>query len=318
MAASMSSMSGVWNTVSSIVSVDLYKNRFNRDATERQTLLVGRISVGVFACIAIALALIIIHSEYGVFSFSNIFFGLTGVPSAIPMLMGILTPKISRWSAIASVLAGVLMASVSRFVLQYTLGQQFLITVAITLLFIVLSNPLGRLYNARRAYAWALGVLLSALFYLFCLSANNNVHLSPGTLATALQAGGAEFLTSAHFWLILSALAFLVLTLRFAALFGKDVQAPQDEVRVFFEKLKKPIDVEREVISTGSRERNIFPLVGWIAIGLSGLTLLLLIDPVGRTNWGVNVGISSLLLVTGLGMVLSKYLRRRDIAGGTA
>lgn len=310
MAASMSSMSGVWNTVSSIVSVDLYKNRFKSAATEKQTLLVGRISVGAFACIAIVLALVIIHSDYGVFSFSNIFFGLTGVPSAIPMLVGILTKRISRWSAMGSVLAGVLMASLARFVLQFTLGEQFLVTVAITLLFVALSNPLGRLYNARRAYARGVALLLSAALYLLFLTANNNPNLSPSTLASVLQAGGTELLLSAHFWLILSALAFLVLTLGFAALFGRDLKASQDEVTAFFEKLDRPVDVAQEVIAAGARESNIFPLVGWISIGLSALTSLILLAPVARSNIGVNLGISGLLFVTGLAMVLSKYLRR--------
>ncbi len=174
MAASMSSMSGVWNTVSSIISVDLYKNRFKPDATEKETLLVGRISIAVFALIAIGLALVIIHSSYGVFTFSTVFFGLTGIPSAIPMLLGIMTKKISRWSAMASVIAGVLMASLARFVLEYSLGQQFLITVVVTLLFIVISNPLGRVYNARRGTAAMVSLGLSLVLYLFCLFVNNN------------------------------------------------------------------------------------------------------------------------------------------------
>jgi len=311
MAASMSSMSGVWNTVSSIVSIDIYKSRFKPAASEKQTLLVGRISVFAFACVAILLALIIIHSEYGVFSFSNIFFGLTGVPSAIPMLLGIMTKKISRWSAMASVMAGILMASLARFVLLYSLGQQFLITVAVTLVFIVISNPLGRLYNTRRIYALVFSVLFITALYVFCLIANNNPALSPSNLTAILHAGGREFLLSAHFWLILSALAFFVLSVRFAALFGRDLKASQDEVSAFFEKLDTPVDVAKEVISAGARERNIFPLVGWMSMGLSGVSLLILLAPVARTNIGVNLGISGLLFVVGLGMILSKYLTRQ-------
>jgi len=311
MAASMSSMSGVWNTVSSIVSVDIYKNRFKPAASEKQTLWIGRISVAAFALVAIVLALIIIHSDYGVFSFSNIFFGLTGVPSAIPMLLGIMTKKISRWSAMASVMAGVLMASLARFVLQYSLGQQFLITVAITLLFIAISNPLGRLYNARRIYALVFSLLLSSVLYLFFLIANNNPGLSPGNMTATMHAGGTEFLLSAHFWLMLSALAFFVLSFRFAALFGRDMKSSQDEVTAFFERLDKPVDVAKEVISAGAREGNIFPLVGWMSVGLGGVSLLILIAPVARTNIGVNFGISGFLLVVGLGMILSKYLTRQ-------
>jgi SSS family solute:Na+ symporter len=310
MAASMSSMSGVWNTVSSIVSVDLFKNRFRPAASEKETLLVGRISVSVFACIAIALALIIIHSSYGVFSFSNIFFGLTGVPSAIPMLLGIMTKRISRWSAMASVVAGVLMASVARFVLQYSLGQQFLITVAITLLFVVISNPLGRLYNARRGYALVSSLLFSTALYLFCLVANNNPNLSPDTLRSTLQAGGTEFVLSAHFWLIIAAFAYFPLTLGFAALFGKDLKASHGDVNAFFAKLEKPIDVAIEV-PAGAKESNIFPLVGWISLGLSALSALILIAPVARTKIGVTLGISGCLFVIGLAMILSKYLTRQ-------
>jgi Na+/pantothenate symporter len=311
MAASMSSMSGVWNTVSSIISVDLYKNRFKPDASEKQTLLVGRISVSVFALIAIVLALVIIHSDYGVFSFSNIFFGLTGVPSSIPMLLGIMTKKISRWSAMASVLAGVLMASLARFVLEYSLGQQFLITVAVTLLFIAISNPLGRLYNARRAYALTFSVLLSIALYLFFLNANNNPNLSQGNLTPSLQGGGTGFLLSAHFWLLMSALTYFLMSYRFAALFGRDLKSSQAEVTAFFEKLETPVNVAKEVMAAGARERNIFPLVGWMSMGLGGLSLMILIAPVARTNIGVNLAISGLLFVIGLGMIFSKYLTRQ-------
>jgi len=318
MAASMSSMSGVWNTVSSIVSVDLYKRLFKPAATEKETLLVGRISVFAFACVAILLALVIIHSEYGVFSFSNIFFGLTGVPSAIPMLLGIMTKRISRWSAMASVLAGVLMASLARFVLLYSLGQQFLITVAVTLVFVVISHPLGRLYNVRRIYALLFSVVLMAALYFFFLIANNNPDLSPGTLTAILQTGGTEFLMSAHFWLMLSALALFALSFRFAVLFGRDLKASQDEVIAFFEKLETPVDVAKEVISAGAREANIFPLVGWISMGLSGVSLLVLIEPVARTNIGVNLGISGLLLVVGLGMILSKHLTGKNSGSGNS
>jgi hypothetical protein len=311
MAASMSSMSGVWNTVSSIVSVDIYKSRFRPDAGERETLVVGRIAVAAFALVAIVLALVIIHSDYGVFSFSNIFFGLTGVPSAIPMLLGIMTAKISRWSAMASVLAGVLMASLGRFVLQYSLGQQFLSTVAITLLFIVISYPLGRLYNARRVYALGFSIGLGSVLYLLFLLANNSPGLSPGSLTATLHADGMELLLSAHFWLMLAALAFVVLSFRFSALFGRDLMASQAEVTAFFEKLSRPVDVAREVEAAGARETNIFPLVGWMSVGLAGVSLLVLIEPVARTNISVNLGISGLLLVIGMGMILSKSLTRK-------
>ena len=53
----------------------------------------------------------------------------------------------------------------------------------------------------------------------------------------------------------------------------------------------------KEVLSAGARESNIFPLVGWMSMGLGGVSLLVLIAPEARTNIGVNLGISGLLLV---------------------
>ena len=203
------------------------------------------------------------------------------------------------------------MASLARFVLQYSLGEQFLITVAITLVFVMTSHPLGRLYNARRAYALVFSVLLSSVLYVFFLIANNNPGLSPDNLTATVRAGGVEFLLSAHFWLMLSTVAFFVLSYIFAALFGRDVSSSQAEVTAFFEKLDTPVDVVKEVISAGARESNIFPLVGWMSVGVGAVSLLVLIVPVARTNIGINLGISGLLLVFGLGMILSKYLTRQ-------
>ncbi len=118
-------------------------------------------------------------------------------------------------------------------------------------------------------------------------------------------------LLSAHFWLLISGVVYFVLTYRFAGLFGDDIRSSQEEVDTFFKKLARPVDVAKEVMAAGARESNIFPLVGWMSVGLGVLSLLMLIDPVARTNIGVNLGISGLLLLFGLGMILSKRLTRQ-------
>ncbi len=311
MAASMSSMSGVWNSVSSIISIDIYKSIFKPNATEKETLLVGRITVFAFALVAILLALIIIHSKLGVFSFTNIVFGLTGIPVAIPMLLGILTRKISRWSAMISIIAGTMTASIARFLLHYSLGQQFILTVAITLLFIIISNPLGRLYNRRKIYALIAILGLNLLLAVFFIIVNNNPNLSLSNLSIMFNSGWTEFLRSSPFWWMLSILAFFSLSRKAAALFGKDLLLSHQPVEEFFEKMDIPIDVEKEVLSKGAKETNIFPLVGWLSMGLSGLSLLILISPVARTKIGVNLALSGLLFLIGLGMFLSKYFSKQ-------
>ena len=88
------------------------------------------------------------------------------------------------------------------------------------------------------------------------------------------------------------------------------MHTPSQNVKLFFEKMNTPIDVEQEVFAkSGSKEVNVFPLVGGIAILLSGLSLLLLIAPVARAKIGVNLAISGFLFSIGLIMLLSKNQR---------
>ncbi|UCE06324.1 MAG: hypothetical protein JSW07_22565, partial [bacterium] len=224
--------------------------------------------------------------------------------------LGIMVRKISRWSAISSIIAGTLMASVARFALKYTLGPQYLITVAITLLFIFLSQPLGKMYNRNRKLALLTSTGLGVILWIFFTTANSNPNLSFATFRTVFSSDLTDILSSFHFWVTISAIAFIVLSYKFSAIYAKDLIASQENVEAFFKKMDTPIDVEKEVFSRGEREVNVFPLVGGIAMGLSVLSLLILIVPAARTKIGVNVAVSAILFIIGLGMFLSKYFVR--------
>lgn len=303
MAASMSALDSVWNTVSSIVSVDIYKSMFRPQASDRDVLRVGRITVVVLCVLAITMGLVIIHSEYGIFTISNIVLGLTAIPVTIPLLLGILCRRISRWSAVASIAAGVMMASVARFALKYSLGPQFLVTIAITVLTVFLSNPLGRLYLWKRGLALLASLLFGAGLWIFFVTGNTNPNLSLDSFRQIAERGLWQLLISSQLWVTLAALAYAGLTFGFAILFGRDLQAPQTEVEGFFAKLQKPIDVEAEVLSRGARETNIFGLVGGVSVAFGLLSLLILLAPVARTKIGVNLAISGLLLAIGVAMI---------------
>ncbi|MDZ7263588.1 MAG: hypothetical protein ONB16_03320 [candidate division KSB1 bacterium] len=311
MAASMSSMSGIWNTVSSIVSVDIYKNLFKPHATEKETLRVGRITVFVFAMIAMAIALIIIHSRYGIFSVTNIFFGLTSVPIAIPLVLGILNRRISRWSAMASILAGTFVASGARFILHFTLGFQFLVTVGFTLLFIFILTPLGKLYRHHRLATLMTCILLGIFIWSGSIIFSMNPQLSFTSLRSIGVGIGVNLLASAHFWNLVLALACSMLAYGFASLAAREMTTPHSAPTEFFAKMDKPIDVEKEVIAAGAKETNIFPLVGGITMIFSAISLLMLIFPDARKKVAVNLAISGILFVIGLLMMLSKKMNRQ-------
>jgi len=313
MAASMSAMDSAWNNVAAIISLDIYKNFFNPKATEKQILQVGRLTAVVLCVIAIFLALTIIHSDYGIFTFTNIFFGLIAIPVPLALLIGLISKNISRWSAISSILGGTLVTTLARFALKYSLGQQYLITVAICLVFIYISLPLGKLYLRNRLAAFGANVALGVSLWTYFMTLNSNPALSFAALKNIQHLTWMNLLTSALFWVTISALGIIYLSHKFSARYAADLLADQLEVENFFQKLKTPIVVDEEILPEERKEINIFPLVGGIAMGLASLSLLILLVPGTHTNIGVNFAIGGLLFSIGGLMLLSKPARPNQV-----
>jgi Na+/proline symporter len=281
MAASMSALDSVWNTVSSIVSVDLYKGIIKRDATEKQVLLVGRLTIVVLSVIAVVMALLIIHSDLGLFTISNIVLGLFGIPVTIPMVAGLWSRNISRWSAIASIAASVFTATSIRFYFGYSLGVQYLVTIAVALIFLYTSNPLGRLYIKSRNGAIAIGALSGlAAFWMVSLL---------GELA------GRQGL----FWPVAAGLVVAGLLTGFSALYARDLQQDQTTVDRFFEKLATPVDTASELEAEGADVASSYSLVGLVTMIMGGLCLVILPLAESALDVGATLGISVLLIVFG-------------------
>ena len=300
MSASMSAMDSAWNVVSAMVSIDIYKKLFKPNATEKETLLVGRLTVVFLAFLAIGMALLIIHSEYGVFTVSNIILGLIGIPVTIPLFVGILSEKISRWSAISSVLAGTITSSLCRFVLQLNLGPQYIVTIIVTLAFLFLSSKIGALHRRSKWHSFAANFTTSVAIYLLLMVVNAN---------TALSFGAG--LTSAHVWVLTGVVALLVLSQVFAKHYAHEMSENRADLEDFFTKLKTPIDVQAEVPEDADTTFNAFPLVGKIAGAIAVISLAMLILPEARTSPGVNVAISAMMAVIA-GMMF--WLNQRQAA----
>ena len=298
MAASMSAMDSAWNTVSAIVSVDIFKTILHPKASDAQVLKVGRITTVFLCALAIGMALVILNSSVGIFTFSTVFFALVGVPVSIPLLIGVVKRDISRWSAISSILIGTIMSSVFRFGLNYPIGQQYFAVTVITVLVIFISNPLGRLYLKNRQQALLAAVGIGLVTWLFCLGVN----FIPDLSVTSLFSG----YSIRQLAVLITAVAIGGLHFYFAKLYAADLQRDQSEVDIFFKKLDTPIDVEKEVLAGGAREQNILPLVGTISMLMAGLSLMILLSPVARTHVIINLTVAGLLFFIGLGMFLSK------------
>ena len=282
MAASMSALDSVWNTVSAIVSVDIYKGIFKPKATEKQVLLVGRVTIVFLSLIAIVMALLITHSDFGLFTISNIILGLFGIPVTIPMLVGLWSRNISRWSAIASIAAGVFTATSIRFFFGYSLGVQYLATIAAALLFLFSSFPLGRLFLKSRLaltfLAIALGLAVSALYSFLGEQAGN----------TGLA------------WPLVAGLITASVILGFSALYAGDLSTDQSVVDRFFAKLATPVNPETELEAEGADVVKSYSLVGLVTLAMGILSLAVLPLTETALETGATLGVSGLLILIGL------------------
>lgn len=230
-AASMSALDSVWNAVAAVISVDVYKGHFRPAATDKELLWVGRATVIVLAVLAVAMALTIVHSSLGIFTFSNIVLGLLTIPVTIPLMVGIVSRRPYTWSAIPTILAGVMIAGVTRFQLDWTLGPQYLAVIAVCLVVQFSSPLLGRLHNRHPLWSIVGSAAISLVLYVgFSL-------VDAPTMTPGITANGVS---SPLIVTTLSAIA--ILNIAFASRYAPEAVGEPDRVTRFFELLDRPIE----------------------------------------------------------------------------
>jgi Na+/proline symporter len=269
-AASMSALDSVWNTVSSIVSIDLYKGHIRPNASEKELLKVGRITVAILAISAVSMALLIVHSSLGIFTISNIVLGLVGIPVTIPLLVGLIARTPVSWSAIPAILSGIIITCLVRFGFNWTLGPQYLAVIAAGLLLMFTSRRLGGLYLSNRYLA----VVSSVAMWLAYGTVIAILRVPTMESGVYLQVISAE---SGLLTLLAAVGGLSTLSVIFLPFYARDLSELNPSVERFFEKLQTPIDVESELgQDVGVSRPN--RIIGWSATGLAAVpaTLLLL------------------------------------------
>ncbi len=289
-AASMSALDSVWNTLSSIVSIDLYKGHFRKEATQTELLWVGRIVVVFLALAAIAMAIIIVNSSWGLFTFANIVLGLVGIPVSVPLLVGVITKIPSTWAAIPSIVSGIAVASLTRFDFNWELGSQYIAVVLTTFIVLMISRWLGSLHNRSRLHA-ALG----------CVALGATVFLSLGAVSTHDITGnwvprliGGE---ASAIWLSLTAGGIAVLSFVFTPVYGRDITALPERTADFYQRIARPVDVAAEV-GENLNEARPSQIIGWSAIGLAVVPLVFLVI-YGGANAFAYLTLAAILFVMG-------------------
>ena len=310
LAATMSATDTCWNTASAIVSVDLFKKIFRKNATDKQVMSVGRIAILFFFFVAIAGSLVITIKGIRLDIIGITIGLLTGVAVSIPLTLGLVVRKVSKWSAIGAVVIGTLAAIVSSDLsifggvsifgfLKYSFGFRIFFIIGITLIVFLFSKQMGRL-GKNRLHTIAVSILVSIGFWFFFIFLNTNDELSWSLIFGNLAA--TDISMQYFIAMTISALAFGGLNYIFCNLYSWDLDEPEPEVDKFFKLLKTPIDIEKEV---GDEQQtvNAYYFVGIIVLILAAMTLVLMLFPGGNEKPVVNIVLCAILVMTGLGIM---------------
>lgn len=104
--AIQSTVSAVLNSTSTIITVDIYKRTLRRDASERQLVLVGRLSSVVVMVIAAVLGAFIGRLTGSLFLYIQSLYAFFAPPFAAVFLLGILFRRINGRGATVAVISG--------------------------------------------------------------------------------------------------------------------------------------------------------------------------------------------------------------------
>ncbi|MEX2116194.1 MAG: hypothetical protein WEB37_04855 [Bacteroidota bacterium] len=262
LAATMSTLSSVYNLVSSILSRDVYQGVFRPHTTDEQLLKVGRVLSIVCGLIVTGLAIFFVNSEFGIFNLLVAFFVLFNTPVTVPTAFGLMFRHVPKWSGAAAIAWGLVTGGVTRYILGWDIGPQVYLAFIMTFGVFVTSHWTGRLYEKNKPVLGVLSLTLAALLsWLFT-----------GTAAAELSTIQLVFGVGAGAGLGLSLFGF-------AKLFASQTPEDKQVLDEFFRKLDTPIDVVKEVFGQGKKQVSTFPLVGATVVGMGLLlTLIFLTD----------------------------------------
>ncbi len=302
LAATMSTLSAVYNLVSSIISRDIIQGLFRPATTDGELLRIGRRTSVALGCIVTLLAILFIHSEIGIFNMMQVFYTLLNIPVVVPIAFGLLFRKPNRWSALAGIVWGLAIGVVTRYLLSWDMGPQVYAQILMTSAVFLASRPIGGLYRKRRGALALISLCVAALLFgvLFAASGALESWKVATLLAAATAIGGSLFF--------------------FGRLFAGETGEQRAEVDAFFRKLDTPVDVAAEVLGAGKKEVSTFPLVGGTTIAMGLLLSLLLFTGLSGAEKGILGVMIALMILFGSAMWYfggrgARRMRARERAG---
>jgi SSS family transporter len=105
--ATMSTLSGDYNVMASVITEDIYRRLFDKEASQRRLVIVGRLATLIVGTLTIGIGISLIASaRKGLFEVMVTVFGLFVGPMLIPMLAGLLIRRVTWRGAAAGIATG--------------------------------------------------------------------------------------------------------------------------------------------------------------------------------------------------------------------
>ncbi|HEV8367306.1 MAG TPA: sodium:solute symporter family protein [Pyrinomonadaceae bacterium] len=105
--ATMSTLSGDYNVMASVITEDIYRRLFDKEASQRRLIIVGRLATLLVGVLTITIGVTLIASaRKGLFEVMVTVFGLFVGPMLIPMLAGLLIRRVTWRGAAAGIGTG--------------------------------------------------------------------------------------------------------------------------------------------------------------------------------------------------------------------
>jgi SSS family solute:Na+ symporter len=287
LAATMSTLSSVYNMVSSILSKDIYQGWIRPSTTDVGLLKVGRLfSVGLGILVTM-MAAVFVNSQFGIFNLMQAFFTLLNIPVVVPIAFGLLFRRVPKWGAVASIAWGLIVGFVAKFVCGWDIGPQVYLEFIFSFGIFATSFWTARLFRTRKIL---LGLICVAVSVLTAVLFTNTIVDNPLGLNPQLQIN-IVYLCAAALGLSLFG---------FAKLFDSDTEEQRKVVAEFFKKIDTAVDVAKEVFGAGRKQISTFPLVGatTIVMGLL-MSLIFLTDIPGGGGPILGVMIAIMVLFGG-------------------
>lgn len=285
LAATMSTLSYVYNMVSSIVARDMVQGLFRPSTKDEELLRIGKTASVVIGIIVTTLAVVFISSQFGIFNMMQAFFTLFNIPVTVPLCFGLIFRRVPKWSAVGGITWGLLAGVAGRYLLGWNIGPQVYLSFVMTFGIFATSFWTGALYKNNRSLLALISLLVSlGIGILFA----NTALVERTDLVLALS------------WAV--AAAFGVSLFMFARLFAVDGEEERKIVAEFFKKIDTPVDVEREVFGAGKVQISAFPLVGGTMIVMGGLLGLIFLTDLQAEEQIIVGALISFLIVFGATM----------------